>query len=107
MHAYAKELAQRLAEERPDLVVWQMKKDLRGGKVLIDWSQNNAAKTTVAVYSLRARPDPTVVDADHLGRGRRPAEPRRPGLHRGRRAGPGDDEGDLFADLVASPAALP
>jgi bifunctional non-homologous end joining protein LigD len=37
-----------------------MKKELRGGKVLVDWSQNNAAKTTVAVYSLRARPRPTV-----------------------------------------------
>jgi bifunctional non-homologous end joining protein LigD len=58
-HAYAKQAAQRLAEERGDLVVWQMKKDLRGGKVLIDWSQNNAAKTTIAVYSLRARPQPT------------------------------------------------
>jgi bifunctional non-homologous end joining protein LigD len=37
-----------------------MKKEIRGGKVLIDWSQNNAAKTTIAVYSLRARPRPTV-----------------------------------------------
>jgi bifunctional non-homologous end joining protein LigD len=37
-----------------------MKKDLRGGKVLVDWSQNNGAKTTVLVYSLRARPRPTV-----------------------------------------------
>jgi bifunctional non-homologous end joining protein LigD len=60
IHAYAKQLSERLADERADLVVWQMKKDLRGGKVLIDWSQNNAAKTTIAVYSLRARPQPTV-----------------------------------------------
>jgi bifunctional non-homologous end joining protein LigD len=37
-----------------------MTKALRPGKVLIDWSQNNAAKTTVAPYSLRARPQPTV-----------------------------------------------
>jgi len=37
-----------------------MKKELRTGKVLVDWSQNNAAKTTVAVYSLRARATPTV-----------------------------------------------
>jgi bifunctional non-homologous end joining protein LigD len=59
-HRYAKELAQRLSEQRADLVVWQMTKDLRGGKILIDWSQNNAAKTTIAVYSLRARPQPTV-----------------------------------------------
>ena len=38
----------------PKLVVSNMKKDLRGGKVLVDWSQNNGAKTTVTVYSLRA-----------------------------------------------------
>jgi bifunctional non-homologous end joining protein LigD len=56
---YAKRLARELTESRDDLVVWQMKKDLRGGKVLVDWSQNNSAKTTVAVYSLRARETPT------------------------------------------------
>jgi bifunctional non-homologous end joining protein LigD len=60
VHGYARELAIRLEKEHPDLVVWNMKKDLRGGKVLVDWSQNNAAKTTIAVYSLRARPLPTV-----------------------------------------------
>ena len=37
-----------------------MTKSLRPGKVLVDWSQNNAAKTTVSVYSLRARPTATV-----------------------------------------------
>jgi bifunctional non-homologous end joining protein LigD len=37
-----------------------MAKALRPGKVLVDWSQNNPAKTTVAPYSLRARPEPTV-----------------------------------------------
>jgi bifunctional non-homologous end joining protein LigD len=57
--AYAKLLARELTESHQDLVVWQMKKDLRGGKVLVDWSQNNSAKTTVAVYSLRARETPT------------------------------------------------
>jgi bifunctional non-homologous end joining protein LigD len=60
VHAYARRLAQRLEKEHPKLVVWNMKKELRTGKVLVDWSQNNAAKTTVAVYSLRARPAPTV-----------------------------------------------
>ena len=58
--AYARALAQRLEQENPDLVVWRMTKALRPGKVLVDWSQNSAAKTTVAVYSLRARPRPTV-----------------------------------------------
>jgi bifunctional non-homologous end joining protein LigD len=57
---YARALAQQLAAETPDRVVWRMEKVLRPGKVLIDWSQNNPAKTTVAPYSLRARPDATV-----------------------------------------------
>jgi bifunctional non-homologous end joining protein LigD len=60
VHGYARHVAQRLEREHPDLVVWNMKKDLRTGKVLVDWSQNNPAKTTIAVYSLRARPTPTV-----------------------------------------------
>ncbi|NEM04685.1 ATP-dependent DNA ligase [Geodermatophilus normandii] len=57
---YAKVLAQQLSAETPDRVVWRMEKVLRPGKVLIDWSQNNPAKTTVAPYSLRARPDAPV-----------------------------------------------
>jgi bifunctional non-homologous end joining protein LigD len=60
VHAYARRLAEQLEKEHPRLVVWNMKKELRTGKVLVDWSQNNAAKTTVAVYSLRARALPTV-----------------------------------------------
>ncbi len=58
--AYAKELAQRFEGSRPDLVLHRMTKSLRPGKVLVDWSQNSAAKTTVSVYSLRARERPTV-----------------------------------------------
>jgi bifunctional non-homologous end joining protein LigD len=58
--SYARSLAHRLEKARPDLVVSDMTKALRHGKVLIDWSQNAAAKTTVAPYSLRARPEPTV-----------------------------------------------
>ena len=53
---YAHELAKRLEREHGDLVVSRMAKDLRPGKVFVDWSQNSAAKTTVAPYSLRARP---------------------------------------------------
>jgi len=58
--AYARSLAERLEQEDPQLVVSRMTKQLRGGKVLVDWSQNNAAKTTVAPYSLRARARATV-----------------------------------------------
>jgi bifunctional non-homologous end joining protein LigD len=57
---YAHALAQRLESEHPQLVVSRMTKSLRPGKILVDWSQNNAAKTTVSVYSLRARPTATV-----------------------------------------------
>ena len=58
--AYAHAIAKRLERELPDLVVSRMTKVLRPGKVLVDWSQNNPAKTTVSVYSLRARPGATV-----------------------------------------------
>lgn len=58
--AYAKELAEKLARDRPDLVVASMRKSLRPGKVFLDWSQNNPAKTTIAAYSLRGRSRPTV-----------------------------------------------
>ena len=56
----AKKLAEQLENDHPALVVSRMTRALRPRKVLIDWSQNNAAKTTVAPYSLRARPQPTV-----------------------------------------------
>jgi len=58
--AYAKGLAQRFEKSHPDLVLHRMTKALRPGKVLVDWSQNSAAKTTVSVYSLRAKSRPTV-----------------------------------------------
>lgn len=58
--AVAKELARSLEADHPDLVVSDMKKALRGGKVLIDWSQNNGNKTTIVPYSLRGRLRPTV-----------------------------------------------
>jgi bifunctional non-homologous end joining protein LigD len=56
----ARSFAQRLEQELPDLAVSRMTKTLREGKVLIDWSQNNGSKTTIAPYSLRARVHPTV-----------------------------------------------
>jgi bifunctional non-homologous end joining protein LigD len=58
--AFARAAAEHLERTRPDLVVSSMKKALRAGKVLVDWSQNDAHKTTVSVYSLRARERPTV-----------------------------------------------
>ncbi|MBX7269420.1 non-homologous end-joining DNA ligase [Micromonospora sp. Llam7] len=58
--AYARRIAQELEREHPKLIVSKMAKNLRPGKVFIDWSQNNAAKTTVAPYSLRAEQIPSV-----------------------------------------------
>jgi bifunctional non-homologous end joining protein LigD len=56
----SKGLAQKLERERPKHVVHMQRKTLREGRVLIDWSQNDEYKTTVNVYSLRARERPTV-----------------------------------------------
>lgn len=58
--ALAKELARALEADHPDLVVSRMAKNLRAGRVLLDWSQNNGSKTTIAPYSLRGRDRPTV-----------------------------------------------
>jgi bifunctional non-homologous end joining protein LigD len=57
---FAKAIAQLLEKQTPDLVVSKMKKVEREGKVFVDWSQNHQRKTTIAVYSLRARERPTV-----------------------------------------------
>ncbi len=56
---FAKAIAQLLEKQTPDEVVSKMKKVERRGKVMVDWSQNHRSKTTIAVYSLRARERPT------------------------------------------------
>ena len=57
---FAQAVAERLEREHPERIVSRMAKNLRSGKVLVDWSQNDQHKTTVNVYSLRARERPTV-----------------------------------------------
>ncbi len=57
---FAHELARLLERQHPELVVSDMKKALRTGKILVDWSQNDDHKTTICVYSLRAKERPTV-----------------------------------------------
>jgi bifunctional non-homologous end joining protein LigD len=57
---FARAVAQTLEREKPALIVSNMKKSLRAGKVLVDWSQNDPHKTTVCVYSLRAKERPMV-----------------------------------------------
>ena len=89
---FAHAIAKLLEKQMPELVVSSMKKSIRGGKVLVDWSQNDDHKTTVCVYSLRARERPTVFDAGPLGggpRGARHGHRRAARVRGGRRAGAG------------------
>ena len=58
--AFALAVGQVLERQTPDRVLTVMTRKLRDGKVFVDWSQNSFHKTTIAVYSLRARPRPTV-----------------------------------------------
>ena len=79
---FAKAIAQLLEKQTPDQVVSKMKKVERKGKVFVDWSQNHRSKTTIAVYSLRARERPTVStpvtweEVERGGRERRRLPPR-------------------------------
>jgi bifunctional non-homologous end joining protein LigD len=97
----ARRIADTLARKHPELVVSNMRKDLRPGKVLLDWSQNNPAKTTVSVYSLRARERPTVstpVSWEELAAARNPADLSFTAADVLARVA---QDGDLFAPLVA------
>jgi len=60
VHDYARRLAESLSRQHPQLIVDRMTKTLRVGKVLLDWSQNNPAKTTICPYSMRGRAMPWV-----------------------------------------------
>jgi bifunctional non-homologous end joining protein LigD len=107
VHNWAKALAERVSRNRPELVVHRMEKAARTGKVLIDWSQNAGAKTTVAPYSLRAREHPTVstpVDWDEVAQaaGGRPL-----GFEAGEVLERVAEFGDLFAGLLGAGATLP
>jgi bifunctional non-homologous end joining protein LigD len=105
--AYAKELAQRLEQSHPELVVHRMAKKLRPNKVLVDWSQNNAAKTTVSPYSLRARAQSTVstpITWDEVEACRTPADLRFLSAEVLARV---DEHGDLMAPMLTLRQRLP
>jgi bifunctional non-homologous end joining protein LigD len=104
---FARAVAEQLAHDDPLRVTAVMAKARRRGKVFVDWSQNNPAKTTIAGYSLRGRARPTVatpVTWDEVRACRRPEDlvftaadlPARLAEH-----------GDLLAPLLAEPQALP
>ena len=93
--SFARRIAELLEQRMPELVVSRMTKRLRPGKVLVDWSQNDIHKTTVNVYSVRARERPTVstpvswdevADAQRNGDGELLTLRHRPGARAGGRA---------------------
>jgi bifunctional non-homologous end joining protein LigD len=105
--SYAKSLAEQLEEALPDLVVASMEKRLRKGKVFIDWSQNNAAKTTIAPYSLRGVARPTVSTPlawDEVEQAGDPDDLAFTAPEVVQRIG---ERGDLMADMHRHRAALP
>ncbi len=67
---FALAVAQAMEKHHGDRVLSNMRKELRKGKVFIDWSQNSRHKTTICAYSLRARPRADRLDAGHVGRSR-------------------------------------
>jgi bifunctional non-homologous end joining protein LigD len=102
-------VAQELERKNPKLVLSNMKKELRKGKVFVDWSQNDDHKTTVCVYSLRARERPTVsapvswdeVESHHKGRRKDLSFTADEVLARL------DRDGDLFAPVLKLKQRLP
>ncbi len=105
--AYAHELAKRLEKAHPDLVVSRMAKDVRPGKVFVDWSQNAAAKTTVAPYSLRARAQQwvsTPITWDEVEACRAPTDLQ---FRADEVLARVEEQGDLFAPLLGKGSPLP
>jgi bifunctional non-homologous end joining protein LigD len=108
---FARQVARQLVGERADLVIDRMSRAVRAGKVFVDWGQNDRMKSTVAPYSLRAMPWPTVstpLGWDELERAVATGDPRGlvVGPHEMRRRL--DRHGDLFAAVLErSGTAIP
>jgi bifunctional non-homologous end joining protein LigD len=107
---YAQAVAQLLERQRPDEITSKMTKKLRKGKVFVDWSQNTESKTTVAVYSLRARDRPTVsapLDWDEVERIAEDEDPELAIFEAGELLERVEDRGDLFAPVLERQQELP
>lgn len=107
---FAKAIAELLEKEHPRKVVSRMSRQLRPGKVLIDWSQNDEKKTTVCVYSLRARERPTVstpVSWDEVRRCARQKRPQRLVFDSEQVLARVASDGDLFAPAASLKQRLP
>ena len=106
----ARRIAELLEQRMPELVVSRMTKRLRAGKVLVDWSQNDAHKTTVTVYSARAREQPTVstpVAWEEVERCRGAGDPLLLTFDTEAVLARAADQGDLFAPALSAKQALP
>jgi bifunctional non-homologous end joining protein LigD len=107
---FAKAVAELLEREEPKLVVSRQTKTLRRGKVLVDWSQNDEHKTTVNVYSLRARDRPTVstpLTWDEVREGAEHGDPERLVFDAAAVLARVEEQGDLFAPVVSLVQQLP
>jgi len=107
---FAHAVAQALESRRPEAVVSRMTKSMREGKVLVDWSQNDISKTTVSVYSLRARERPTVsapVEWEEVTRALKRGDPSPLFPEAGEAVARADKKGDLFAPLLSLKQTLP
>ncbi|MGO9321165.1 MAG: DNA ligase D [Solirubrobacteraceae bacterium] len=107
---FAKAVAELLEGSEPDVVVSRMTKARRTGKVLIDWSQNDAKKTTVCAYSLRASERPTVstpLDWDEVRAARDSGDPAGLAFDAGQVLERVAERGDLFAPALSLVQALP
>lgn len=108
--SFAHVLARRLAQDHADLVVSDMKKSLRTNKVFVDWSQNDEHKTTVCVYSLRARERPTVscpVTWDEVEKCLTKTNPDFLAFDSGRALDRVKEHGDLFEPVLTLKQKLP
>jgi len=104
VNAFAHEVAVAVETDMPSLVVSHMTKALRKAKILIDWSQNNPAKTTVSPYSMRALPEPSVstpLSWDEVEKWAGGSETARAGFPPDEVLARVQERGDLFAGLLA------
>jgi bifunctional non-homologous end joining protein LigD len=107
---FARAIAQLLEKQTPDRVVSKMSKKIRKGKVFLDWSQNHQRKTTVAVYSMRAREQPTVstpVSWDEVERCAKKEDPDTLVFEADDVLRRIDKDGDLFAPVLELKQRLP
>ncbi|MDP9227607.1 MAG: non-homologous end-joining DNA ligase [Actinomycetota bacterium] len=107
---FAHAVALLLEKQHPDAVVSKMTKKLRKGKVLVDWSQNHPSKTTIAVYSLRAKERPTAstpLEWDEVESARRAGKAERLSFEAGQVLKRLERHGDLFAPVLKRRQKLP